>query len=288
VFISHASEDKDTFVRPLATLLDQLGVRVWYDEFTLEVGDSLARSIDRGLTDSRFGVVVISPGFMSKPWPEVELRGLTAKELGRDKVILPVWHITTRDDVLAFSPTLADRLALDTTRDSLNEIALKITRVVRPDIYQNLLRLKEWEAFRRDARPEKRKLKDLKIAPIRHATLPRPVLVRIKILHYVLRDVGSSSLDSLIDNFRRDLHPLDELLIWERIAAAFLEADYEMGLTGEQRRDAFAVLLGASLGLIDDERARQFEHITYEQVARLLQLFINVVPTIVTEPDCSA
>jgi hypothetical protein len=49
LFISHASEDKEDFVRPLAETLQQLGVKVWYDEFTLKVGDSLRRKIDSGL-----------------------------------------------------------------------------------------------------------------------------------------------------------------------------------------------------------------------------------------------
>jgi len=73
---SHASEDKEALVQPLATALAAFGVRAWYDEFTLEAGDSLSRSIDRGLADSRFGVVVLSPSFILKPWPEYELRGL--------------------------------------------------------------------------------------------------------------------------------------------------------------------------------------------------------------------
>ena len=64
VFISHASEDKDTFVRPLAHALNNLGVKVWYDEFSLRLGDSLSRSIDKGLAESAFGVVVISPHFI--------------------------------------------------------------------------------------------------------------------------------------------------------------------------------------------------------------------------------
>ena len=44
VFISHASEDKEVFVGPLAERLRQHGVRLWYDEFTLTMGDSLRRS----------------------------------------------------------------------------------------------------------------------------------------------------------------------------------------------------------------------------------------------------
>ncbi len=78
-FISHASEDKDAIVRDLAAELTDLGAKVFYDEMTLKVGDSLRRSIDRGLANSRFGVVVLSEHFFRKEWTQKELDGLTAR-----------------------------------------------------------------------------------------------------------------------------------------------------------------------------------------------------------------
>ena len=110
VFISHAGEDKEAFVRPLAQALRARDLSVWFDEFTLTVGDSLRRSIDRGLARSRFGVVVISPYFLDKEWPQRELDGLAAREVDGTKVILPVWHNITADELRARSPMLADRL----------------------------------------------------------------------------------------------------------------------------------------------------------------------------------
>lgn len=65
-FICHASEDKESFVRPLAEELSRRGLRIWYDEFTLKVGDSLRKSIDRGLAESDYGIVVLSPNFFQK------------------------------------------------------------------------------------------------------------------------------------------------------------------------------------------------------------------------------
>lgn len=56
VFISHASEDKDEFVRPLANALIQQGLNVWFDEMTLRIGDSLRQKIDKGLANSRVGL----------------------------------------------------------------------------------------------------------------------------------------------------------------------------------------------------------------------------------------
>ena len=83
VFISHASEDKDELVRPLAEALKEEGLRVWYDEFELRIGSSLRRTIDRGIARSRFGVVVLSRPFFEKGWPAYELDGLVTRTIGR-------------------------------------------------------------------------------------------------------------------------------------------------------------------------------------------------------------
>ena len=130
-FISHASEDKDDFVRPLAQALEGLGVSVWYDEFQLRVGDSLRRSIDRGLVDSRYGVVVLSGSFFAKGWPQYELDGMVAREMNGVKVILPIWHRVTKDQVMEYSPTLADKLALNSSLMSVDEIARELVDLIR-------------------------------------------------------------------------------------------------------------------------------------------------------------
>ena len=122
-FISHASEDKEDLVRPLADALQSQGLRIWYDELEMKVGDSLRRSIDRGLASSRFGIVVLSPHFFAKNWPQYELDGLVAKEIAGGKVILPLWHKVSKDEVLAQSPTLADKVALHTATLTVEELA---------------------------------------------------------------------------------------------------------------------------------------------------------------------
>lgn len=130
LFISHASEDKEELVRPLAIALEKLGVKVWYDEFTLKIGDSLRKSIDGGLTSSRFGTVVLSSSFFSKNWTQYELDGMTAKEMDGRKMILPIWHKVTKGEVIKFSPTLADKVALNSSIHSTEEIAQLIADVV--------------------------------------------------------------------------------------------------------------------------------------------------------------
>lgn len=130
VFISHASEDKKDFVEPLATKLKALGLRVWYDKFVLKLGDSLLATIDAGLAQSRFGVVVLSPAFFKKSWPRKELDGLVALEVSNGKkVILPIWHNLTHEDVAQHSPTLAGRLAAS-SKDGLDEVVRQIKEVL--------------------------------------------------------------------------------------------------------------------------------------------------------------
>jgi hypothetical protein len=131
VFISHATEDKDEIVRPLASQLASTGLRVWYDEFELRLGDSLRRKIDAGLARSRFGVVVLSHSFFAKNWPQYELDGLVTREMTGEQVILPLWHRITKSEVIAQSPSLADKVARSTADFTTEEIAREIADVIR-------------------------------------------------------------------------------------------------------------------------------------------------------------
>jgi Domain of unknown function (DUF1883)/TIR domain len=130
VFISHATEDKDEIVRPLANELVSAGLRVWYDEFALRIGDSLRRNIDAGLAKSRFGVVVLSHAFFAKNWPQYELDGLVTREMTGEQTILPLWHRITKAEVIARSPSLADKVARNTADYTIEEIALEIADVI--------------------------------------------------------------------------------------------------------------------------------------------------------------
>ncbi|MFN7260321.1 MAG: TIR domain-containing protein [Cyclobacteriaceae bacterium] len=133
VFICHASEDKDDFVRPLAELLRHQHVEVWYDEFSLSIGDSLTQKIDEGLQKSKFGIVVLSPNFFKKPWAKRELSGLTFKEmLEKRDVILPIWHRVTVEEVAKYSLPLADKKAASSV-DGINSVLRQIIKKVKPD-----------------------------------------------------------------------------------------------------------------------------------------------------------
>jgi len=117
VFICHAHEDKDSVARPLAEALREQRFRVWYDEFSLKLGDGLRRSIDQALVHCRYAVVILSRNFFDREWPQRELDGLAAREIeSRRKVILPVWHGVDRSYVEQYSPTLADKFSVSTSQ----------------------------------------------------------------------------------------------------------------------------------------------------------------------------
>jgi hypothetical protein len=139
VFVSHASEDKDAVAEPLVHALVEAGLRVWYDRIELSVGDSLRRRIDEGLGSSRFGIVVLSAAFFAKHWPQQELNGLAQREVGGEKVILPVWYELGVEEVRRYSPMLADRVAARWS-DGLETVAAQILDAVHGEGTDNRTR----------------------------------------------------------------------------------------------------------------------------------------------------
>lgn len=87
VFISHASEDRNEVIRPLAHALINEGLKVWHDEFELKIGDSLRRKIDKGLANSKFGIVVLSKDLIKKRWTNYELDGIITKAVSGELYI---------------------------------------------------------------------------------------------------------------------------------------------------------------------------------------------------------
>lgn len=123
VFISHASEDKDDAVRPLANASKKEGISVWYDEFEFKIGNSLRRKIDQGLSKSRFGIVVISRSFIKKGWTNYKLEGLVTKAVSGQQTFLPIWHDITKQEVIDYNLSLAYKVARNTGQETVEEIA---------------------------------------------------------------------------------------------------------------------------------------------------------------------
>ncbi|WP_439660237.1 DUF1883 domain-containing protein [Lentzea sp. HUAS TT2] len=130
VFLCYASEDRAAVAEPLARELRNLGVEVWFDRFTLGLGDSLTRKVNEGLAGSRFGIVVLSKAFFEKEWPNRELEAMINLSVYCEQKILPVWHEITKEDVLSRMPLMGDRISRDTRQFSVTEIASEIALFV--------------------------------------------------------------------------------------------------------------------------------------------------------------
>lgn len=130
-FICHASEDKEHFVRPLAEEMSSIGHKVWYDEFEIEIGDSIRRSIDEGLAHAEFGIVILSSHFFEKDWTQYELNGLIARDVDSEKTILPVWYKIDKEEIKSHSPPLADKMAIQADTKNISEVAKQLSDVIR-------------------------------------------------------------------------------------------------------------------------------------------------------------
>ena len=132
VFICHATEDKEEIAKPLYNALCTAGLEVWYDDSALKLGDRLHKSINTGIAESGYGIVILSKHFFSKNWPQLELEGLSAKEHDGRKVILPIWHKVDFEYVRQKSPVLANLYAVSTS-EGLEPVVKKILEVVKPE-----------------------------------------------------------------------------------------------------------------------------------------------------------
>lgn len=278
VFVCHASEDKEAIAKPLANILSAFGVKVWYDEFTITVGDSLSRSIDKGLANSNFGIIILSPSFFLKGFAEYELRGLTAKEIGGRKVILPIWHKITRKDVLRYSPPLADKWALRTEQYSLQEIAIKLLKIIRPDILKMLHRKLAYTRLIKLAETKKVAFKKLVPSKIRHKKLSNDLVGRIRLIRAALLDVLPYSMEFWIDGFRRDIDPVREIKWWEHIAACYAEIVKMKRLTHKQRKSVFAIIFGLLNNLSTTELKKQKDSIPKVTLKMITKTIVRKVP----------
>lgn len=250
IFISHASEDKDLLVRPLAMILERLSVRVWYDEFSLKLGDSLTTSIDMGLHQSRFGLLVLSKSFLGKNWPDYEYRSLLTRQIDGDKVILPLWYGVTKEDVKKYSLYLADIKAVSITKDNYKAAIALILRVVRPDIWQEMRMRGVLRKVVVEETPGVTKLSAIKKETKKQSKLSPQQYIRSKAVYYGIGRHLKQTFDEHVEQYELDIVPERELQTWEIMNACYLEMlERHTNVTMKEKEDYFMVLVGLSVGL---------------------------------------
>lgn len=126
VFVSHANKDKISYVNELKASLDKLGVSVFYDKDTLEWGDNWKDKILEGVEKAEFAIIVISENFFGREWTEIELTEfLSRQNRNGQKIILPILHGISVAEIQEKYPAVAEIQALDSSKYSCDEIALK-------------------------------------------------------------------------------------------------------------------------------------------------------------------
>lgn len=132
VFLSHASEDKDEVARPLAIMLRERGLRVWYDEFEFRIGDNIIAKLNKGINSSQFGILILSKSFvdMAKQWTKYELDTLESLYVTEDRVMFPILHNVSVKEIRAFRASLSNIFARSTATHTVEEIAIEIYAVI--------------------------------------------------------------------------------------------------------------------------------------------------------------
>jgi len=127
-FISYASED-ETYAKELATGLQENGFRIWFAPLLLKVGDKLLDSIERGLRESRTGVLIITPNYLNKNWTSYEMDILIRNHIENHKTLLPLWIAVSKSDVDKKSAGLSGIVAI-TNPKSVDQAVSRLIEIL--------------------------------------------------------------------------------------------------------------------------------------------------------------
>ncbi|MGN7875925.1 toll/interleukin-1 receptor domain-containing protein [Roseateles sp. 22389] len=128
VFISYATEDEQ-FASELANGLKWYGLSVWFAPIALKIGSRLLDSINAGLIASEYGLLLLSPTYISKKWTSYELDVLHRQHIEENKRLLPIWHGVGKTQLDNWNPGLSGIIALRST-DGASAISKKIADLV--------------------------------------------------------------------------------------------------------------------------------------------------------------
>ncbi|MBC2579678.1 toll/interleukin-1 receptor domain-containing protein [Clostridium sp. DJ247] len=246
----------------------------------LKLGDKLLKSINRGIADSKAGIIIISKNFMHKEFTEYELE--TLENLFSDDTIklIPIWHGVTKKDLKKYRPSLLIPIGIDSSSSNLTEIAIKIVEAIRPDIFENLSRLVYEEYLRRHPQyscyvEDEDTLKALfdivKHSPMRHDVLPKTLVSRMKIILKIFQEYLNISEEDWINNFRKDLNPKRETIIWEVILLTYLEFLNNREVSNEYKWEVYFIALSTSTH--SKFNAYNFKYLSAEDIDKLQSLY---------------
>jgi hypothetical protein len=137
---------------------------------------------------------------------------------------------------------------------------------------------------RRQAKISRIRLKDIQPGPIQHPTLPPLLIARIQRLHKIFEDVYNPGLAGWIEGFQRDMHPENEVIIWEAIARAFETFLKNRTLSFEARKD----LLGLSFCCLGTAEPKGFQHLSAAEAQEYSEILAQAWLEIQVETNYAA
>lgn len=217
----------------------------------------MSQSINRGLLESRFGLVILSKDFFAKRWTEYELQSLIARVVGGENVILPIWHNVTQKNIRDYNLYLSDIKALS-TEIGVDALALEIIKRVRPDILNSHVRIQMSRHLgRQPGRTAEVPLQDLKDSPIRHRALSAFLVISCRLIAEVFADVLNVGYQDMVEGFSKDWDYEREFVVWSSIANAYVQFIRETHCDyGDiaKKKEAVSLLLQYSMSGGDPEQ----------------------------------
>jgi hypothetical protein len=254
-FLSHAHEDKLDFVRPLADRLRTEGMGIWFDEFEIGYGQSISQSIERGLANSRVGIIIISQSSLKKNWTKYEISALKNLYLNYGTRLVPVWKDIDQSTIKLTDPGLLDIRALVYKGRTVEEVAYEIIAVIRPDILSRI-NSRQRKAILYDTTPIiEIDSKRIAPGPRLRQKIPSRDISRIRLLHSIFFDVFRDTVEDWIDNFCRDADYEDEILFWELVATFYLSWVRERRYSSSEKR----LILRTVMELVQQASEEKFD-----------------------------
>lgn len=127
-FLSYASEDTE-FASDIVRALEARGLSIWYAPIELKVGDKLLDSIEKGMKESVYGILLISPAYLKRGWTNYEMDTLLRDNIEKNKKLLPIWHNVTKEELEELHSGLAGIVAIKSDA-GLPEIIKRLTGIM--------------------------------------------------------------------------------------------------------------------------------------------------------------
>jgi hypothetical protein len=275
VFICHATEDKDNFVRPLADILRREGVKVWYDEFEIQLGDSIVRKIERGLANSNSGVVVLSRHSLQKKWAQHEANAIRQLHLADRIRLIPIFWDVSMNEIRELSPGLLDLKGIDANEKTVAECAFLIIRSLRPDILSRIHIQYADRKLREAGESILVNSAEIRSGPKLREKLPEVDIIRISVLHACFLEIFNDALADWIESFCHDLYYEREIRVWERMATCYLRCVGDKHYSREIKVRIFGILLALFTGTESGYLEKGFSKLP-KGVSRRLQTILKL------------